>query len=592
MTNQFSPQGGIEELDAKLESAEAFMLTGDYPSAKVIAEEVLNATEDLVLIQPSLSLQSKSLWVLGLCDTRTAHFNSALVHFNRSFNLAKNDSNISLQIRALNGIATVHLNLNNYQDGVEIGLRALRLAEDIKDIQQQAKSRLNIGNIYSFSSKHTAAIEHYSLGLSAAELVEDNQTACGLLNGMASVYGNIGDYSKSILCFERALSLAETIGAKSGIAVILCNIGRHHSIFGDYTRSLQYLHQALSMTKDSEERGTHQLILGNIGSTYLDSGEFQKAITYFDEALSHSQKIGLHVSTGHWMHGIARAQRKLGNLEDAQQGLLEVLNFRRETLRSNSDIANTLIDLGRIQIDSKKYEEGLILIDEAIEVAKTYDQRSLISDCYKEAANAYALVGNMDKAFEHLTNHIYQDQKIFNDDSRKNLENFNMRIAIENKERDAALAKKEMEVQQLRAEHSERELANSTLQLVAQNELLTGLRDDLLSVVRRFPMAEEATKILREKLKQLPCQAIDWKKFDEQFRAAHPDFVKALLEKYPKLTGAEVRICSLLRMNMKSDEIARLFCLSERSIESHRYNIRRKMGLKRDEELSVQMQKI
>jgi DNA-binding CsgD family transcriptional regulator len=44
-------------------------------------------------------------------------------------------------------------------------------------------------------------------------------------------------------------------------------------------------------------------------------------------------------------------------------------------------------------------------------------------------------------------------------------------------------------------------------------------------------------------------------------------------------------MCSLLRMNLRSSEIARLFCLSERSVEGHRTHIRGKVKLKRGEDL-------
>ena len=146
-------------------------------------------------------------------------------------------------------------------------------------------------------------------------------------------------------------------------------------------------------------------------------------------------------------------------------------------------------------------------------------------------------------------------------------------------------AKKDSELHRLRAEQSEKELSNSTLQLVAQTELLSELRDGILGIARRFPLPDGAAKELRERLKVLPCKSVDWKKFDTQFKAAHPEFAKKLLEKFPKLTPTEVRICSLLRMNLRSAEIARLFCLSERTIEHHRANVRTKLKLKTSDDL-------
>jgi DNA-binding CsgD family transcriptional regulator len=45
----------------------------------------------------------------------------------------------------------------------------------------------------------------------------------------------------------------------------------------------------------------------------------------------------------------------------------------------------------------------------------------------------------------------------------------------------------------------------------------------------------------------------------------------------------ELKICLLLRLT--SSDIAKVLCLSERSAETHRYNIRKKLGLGRGDDI-------
>jgi DNA-binding CsgD family transcriptional regulator len=47
----------------------------------------------------------------------------------------------------------------------------------------------------------------------------------------------------------------------------------------------------------------------------------------------------------------------------------------------------------------------------------------------------------------------------------------------------------------------------------------------------------------------------------------------------------ELKVCSLLKLKLTSADMAKLLCLSERSIEFHRLNIRKKLGLKRGQDL-------
>lgn len=58
-----------------------------------------------------------------------------------------------------------------------------------------------------------------------------------------------------------------------------------------------------------------------------------------------------------------------------------------------------------------------------------------------------------------------------------------------------------------------------------------------------------------------------------------------LLEKYPDLSPAELRICELLSLNMTSRTIAGLTNRSIRTIEYTRNNIRKKMKLTKPENL-------
>ena len=71
----------------------------------------------------------------------------------------------------------------------------------------------------------------------------------------------------------------------------------------------------------------------------------------------------------------------------------------------------------------------------------------------------------------------------------------------------------------------------------------------------------------------------DWKVFETNFNEVHDDFFKALLEKYPELSNKDLKLCSYLKMNLSSKEIAPLLGISVRGVEVQRYRLRKKMGL-------------
>ena len=128
---------------------------------------------------------------------------------------------------------------------------------------------------------------------------------------------------------------------------------------------------------------------------------------------------------------------------------------------------------------------------------------------------------------------------------------------------------------ELKAEHFERELTTKALAYASQTELIAIFREDLRRIIRKIEARDPAINELIAKLRELP-DGVDWKEFEEQFKQVHPEFRGNLLKKYPELTEIELRVAALLRLKLKTPDIARLLSLSDRTIDNHRHRIRKK----------------
>lgn len=82
-------------------------------------------------------------------------------------------------------------------------------------------------------------------------------------------------------------------------------------------------------------------------------------------------------------------------------------------------------------------------------------------------------------------------------------------------------------------------------------------------------------------------QHVGWLKFEAQFKVRHPDFLHTLAKQFPRLSPAELHICAMLREAFVSWEIAEQLSITERSVENHRSNIRRKLGLTPEQNLQM-----
>ena len=140
--------------------------------------------------------------------------------------------------------------------------------------------------------------------------------------------------------------------------------------------------------------------------------------------------------------------------------------------------------------------------------------------------------------------------------------------------------------QNLRTELSlkSRELANSTLAIIRKNELLMRLKSILKKQKQelgtRYP--EKYYQEVIQKIDQNISGGDDWKVFETNLEKAHELFLQKMIWNYPELTHSDLRLCTYLRMNLSSKEIAPLMRISVRAVENHRYRLRKKLKLPRD----------
>lgn len=77
------------------------------------------------------------------------------------------------------------------------------------------------------------------------------------------------------------------------------------------------------------------------------------------------------------------------------------------------------------------------------------------------------------------------------------------------------------------------------------------------------------------------------KHFEDYFVELNPGYTSKLLQQFPKLSPAEIRLSIFLRMNMSSKDIANILCQSNDSIKVARKRLRKKLNLKSKENLTT-----
>lgn len=152
-------------------------------------------------------------------------------------------------------------------------------------------------------------------------------------------------------------------------------------------------------------------------------------------------------------------------------------------------------------------------------------------------------------------------------------------LELQKLENDKRLTLLENEKLEADVELKSKELASSTMSVVKKNELLSGIKDELLKGEQK-----NIQNVIRTIDKNLNNQG-DWKLFEEAFNNADKDFIKKIKQIHPSLTSNDLRLCAYLRLNLSSKEIAPLLNISPKSVEVKRYRLRKKMALSNETKL-------
>lgn len=164
----------------------------------------------------------------------------------------------------------------------------------------------------------------------------------------------------------------------------------------------------------------------------------------------------------------------------------------------------------------------------------------------------------------------------------------------------ASIRAREEELQREREATRERqlstknkELASASMNLVQKAQLLQSLENGLRELQSLAPnqqgaFAQQLIRIIHDGGKLDDA----WEQFTEQFDQVHVEFQHRLTDQFPHLTKNDLKLCTYLRMNLSSKEIATLMFITVRAVEVSRSRLRKRLGLSKEQGLTQFIQSI
>jgi DNA-binding CsgD family transcriptional regulator len=140
----------------------------------------------------------------------------------------------------------------------------------------------------------------------------------------------------------------------------------------------------------------------------------------------------------------------------------------------------------------------------------------------------------------------------------------------------------------IQQQYGSKNLSRHVMELDQKIEVLSKVKDRIASLYPKVDNLIRAELIsIVNSIKACASDNKMWDDFKLYFEQTNPSFLVLLARKYPSLTPIDLKYCCYLKMNMANDDIRILLGINQESVRTHKYRLKKKMSLSKDQDLAI-----
>ncbi len=508
-------------------------------------------------------------------NTRAKHFLFTLP--DSSFQLA----NLALQSSGIDecilekseshqiiGIVLFHQGV--YQESLRHLLQAYASFDELKEREKSAETLNQLGIVYFNIKQPDLAQQQHQKALKLYEELKDEK-------GIAYSYGCIGhlyekrkEFDEALGYQQKALNYYQKDNDKQGMATILENIGSVYEDQEIYALALDYFTQSLKLTQLIGDSLLMIVNINNIGDNYRKTQHYEKAIEWTKKAveLAHRLKDKYQLSSAY--KDLSKIYGLSGDYENAYKNLEIGRNLYQDMYTQDAsrqlELFQTLFEIERKNHAIQSFESDRKL--------NTIIKVTLASSLVLLGLLAVVIISRQRLKIKANKEIIAQNAQFYE------AQNKLMQAEIENTHLHEQRLQTELEAKA-------KSLTSHTLHIISKNKTLEDIQVKLAELLKEGP--NDHRKQLKSLVKMIEhnfVQDKDWDDFRQIFEQVHQDFFNRLQHRASGLTPADLRLASLIRLNIPSKDISVVLGISPDSLRIARYRLRKKLNLTQGDSLT------
>jgi len=482
------------------------------------------------------------------------------------------------------------------------GTSALKLSDSLDFPEGQAKANRVVGVGYWTRGNYLDAIKHLDIALKQYKAIEDPEGVANTTLNTAMVYASLKDYEKALSMYEVAINQFTALDLKSRIATTYTKIA---SIYIEQDRlydAKEYLNNALKMHTENDFTYGIAEVHNRLGILYLKQNEKEQAYYHIEKSIATGRMVNdndgmtsnliqyskllmldgeFETAELHLNLALKRAKennlkryeleayKQLKILKRAEENLEEALNYYDRYVTLKDSIFNSE---NAMRIATLEFRNDLETKENQLELLKEKENTNAIITW----ALIIGLIILMLAATVFLLNLRKQNRQKAELQAAK--EDFN-KTELENSRL------KQQELKQ-KLDYRNKELTSYTLNFIQKNDLFQQLNEKIEALKTATPKQKDKLILeLKRTIKQNINIDKNWEDFKRFFEEVHTSFTQKLKEIHPDLSGNDLKIAALARLNLNIKESATILGITPESAKTSRYRLRKKLNLQQDEDL-------
>jgi tetratricopeptide (TPR) repeat protein len=328
-------------------------------------------------------------------------------------------------------------------DSLKASLDTLQGEKKVKALNEIFREKLH--------GDPVAALSYAREALSLATEIDDQKGMAAAYNNLGVAYRNQGALEKALEYYINSMKIYEKLDNKEGIATTKNNIANIYSIKRDYAQAMRNLEESYMIFTQLKDEAKLIGSMNNLGNLYSDMQLFEKAQKYYSEAYQLSEKIGDKFSDP--LNNMANLYFKQSNFDKAIEYYLKALEIQGEN-NNRLGLLNTVTNLGIAYTKARQTKQAEFYLNQSQQLTEELQAYTSLPSIYKAMAENFYNQGKMKDAYEMQLKYDEERERIYGEESSRNIAQMEMVLDFEEKERQFEILKREAAINTLELKYN------------------------------------------------------------------------------------------------------------------------------------------